>query len=298
MDLKQVQCFVATARAGTYAAASQRLLLAQPAVWKHVDTLGRELGVSLFERTGRQVQLTPAGRSLLEPAEHLLEGAQRIQDFALELREGRSGTVTVGCVGPHVIGFLAPVIGEFHRRHPGVRIVLREVEFDRASPPPGPFAEALSNGAVDIVTGEAVPGTEHFRLYEVSVICAVPPRHPWRNLAAVDVEQLRDVPILASPPGFFSRSTLEAACRASGFHPHIAIDNANPSVLVELGRHGLGVPVLANDAVHTARPRQWPIVHARGQALSAPTYLSSRPTTSPAVTAFVELAREAAAQRS
>src|SRR5258708_6459733 len=104
MELRQLTSFVETARSGTYAAAAKRMHLAQPAVWKHVRTLETELGVALFERVGRGVRLTGAGTVLLDRAEQILDGAGRIQDLARDLRAGRAGSVTIGCLAPHVVG--------------------------------------------------------------------------------------------------------------------------------------------------------------------------------------------------
>src|SRR5207253_2714951 len=107
MELRQLRYFAAVARAGTYAAASQRLHVAQPGVWKQVRSLERELDVVLFERVGRRVQLTTSGAALLVQAEAALAGVSRVGDLAADLRAGVTGTVTVGCVSAHVVGFLS-----------------------------------------------------------------------------------------------------------------------------------------------------------------------------------------------
>src|SRR5438477_7941440 len=140
-------------RSGTYAAAGERLHLAQPAVWKHVQTLETDLGVALFERVGRRVRLTVAGRLVLDRAEQLLEGADRMRELAQDLRAGRAGTVTIGCLAPHVLGFLAPVVGRYRRAHPTVRVVLRDVELAPGAGALDPFGDALNSGTVDIVIG-------------------------------------------------------------------------------------------------------------------------------------------------
>src|SRR5437867_797317 len=128
VDLRQLAAFVAVARSGTYAAAAMQLHLAQPAVWKHVANLERALGVQLFERHGRLVRLTASGRAVLVRAEAVLEGAEAVETLARDLRSGRTGTVTIGCVAPHVVGFLAPVIGAYRKAHRDVRVLLRTVE--------------------------------------------------------------------------------------------------------------------------------------------------------------------------
>src|SRR5438105_4835552 len=110
MELRQLRYFAEVARAGTYAAASQRPHVAQPGVWKQVRSLERELGVVLFERVGRRVRLTSGGTLLLAQAEAALAGVSRVDGLAADLRAGVTGTVTVGCVSAHVVGFLSRLL--------------------------------------------------------------------------------------------------------------------------------------------------------------------------------------------
>ena len=117
MELRHLTSFVETARSGGYAAASKRLHLAQPAVWKHVHLLEKELGVILFTRVGRGIILTSTGRMLLPRAEEILGGTVRLSELASDLQSGRTGTVTIGCLAPHIVGFLADALGVLHRTH-------------------------------------------------------------------------------------------------------------------------------------------------------------------------------------
>ena len=172
-------------------------------------------------------------------------------------------------------------------------MVLRDVEIAPGAAGADPFGEALRSGAVDVVTGPPIAGADAFRICEVRVICAVPSRHPWRKEPRVEVEQLRDRPLLTSPAHFFSRGALEQACRGRGFKPLIEIESVNPSVLVELGRHGIGLPVIASDAV--PRPnRPWPVVVDRDRPLRTKVWLSSRSPRDPSLNAFVDIAQDMA----
>lgn len=292
MELRQLTSFVETARSGTYAAASKRLHLAQPAVWKHVQQLEAELGVRLFERSGRRVRLTPAGAVMLHRVEQILDGTVRLHELAEDLQAGRAGTVTVGCLAPHVLGFLARALGEFHRRHPGVRIALKDIGFGDPAEA-DPFGEALRSGSVDLVFGPRLEGADGFAAYEVRVIGAVPSRHRWRKEPVIPVERLEGQALLATPPGYFSRRELDRACQAHRFVPSIALESGSPEVLLQLGREGLGIPIVASDAVpHERTP--WPAIVDDGRLLGSEVWLSARPDRDPAADALFDLAREMA----
>src|SRR6266851_3906813 len=126
VELRQLEYFAAVANHGTYTAAADRLHVAQPALWKQVHELEREVGLPLFERVGRRVQITTAGRQLLDRANQLLTSASRFRGLADELRLGRTGRVRVGCFAPHIAAFLAPVLAAFRLRHPDIAVELRE----------------------------------------------------------------------------------------------------------------------------------------------------------------------------
>lgn len=262
MELRQLEYFSAVASDGTYTAAAERLHVAQPALWKQVHELERELGVALFERVGRRVQITTAGRQLLDRANQLLGGAIRFHALADELRLGRTGRVRIGCFAPHIGAFLAPVIGAFRMRHPDIAVELHEQGPTAAAAvdPSSTLVEALLAGATDVITTSLISDDQSldgFGAYDVHVV-AIPSPGDQRTLIAerksrLPVTALRDVPLVVSPIGYFSRQRLEAACRVAGFEPRIEAEATSPAGLVALAEHGVGTAVIASDAVTPGR---------------------------------------------
>src|SRR6266516_3838932 len=102
MELRQLRYFRAVAETGTFTAAAEQSRVAQPALWKQVRELERELGVALFEKAGRRVRLTGSGALLLERVAHALESADREKSLAADLRLGRTGQVVISCSPPHI----------------------------------------------------------------------------------------------------------------------------------------------------------------------------------------------------
>lgn len=125
LNLNDLQAFLAVAESQSFSRAASRLHLTQPAVSKRVQALEAALGARLFDRVGKQVYLTDAGRTLQPRAESLLRQAQDTQRLLQELDDQVSGSL--GLVTSHHVGLhrLAPVLRAFTRRYPDVQLDIR-----------------------------------------------------------------------------------------------------------------------------------------------------------------------------
>jgi DNA-binding transcriptional LysR family regulator len=300
VELRQLTYLVAVAQAGTYAAAPASLSVAQPALWRQVKDLERELGTPLFEKVGRRVRLTRDGSALVEEARSVLASVGRLRDTAADLRAGAAGVVAIACPAPVLRAFLAPVIADLRAARPGVRVEVREYA---GGPGPGRgIGEDLRDGLADLAAGipASEPWIESLPLYETGLVLPVGDDHPWRDLGMIDIEQLRDIPLVTAQRGSYSRGAIELAAQQSGFTPTIDFDSPNPLSIVALGAAGLGTPILVADAVPTPEGRPWPQLAVSGRPILQQVQLVWRAAAprAAAVDAFIDLARTAAAARS
>ena len=100
MNFHHLRTFVIVADAGGFARASSRLNLTQPAASRQILALEAELGVALFDRIGRRIQLTAEGEDLLRRCRRLLEDAASLGERAHALKAGNTGTLRVGVHSP------------------------------------------------------------------------------------------------------------------------------------------------------------------------------------------------------
>jgi DNA-binding transcriptional LysR family regulator len=124
VDLRQLAYFLAVVDNGGVTAAATALHIAQPSLSQAIRGLERELGVPLFERDGRRVALTGAGRALVEPARQVLRdltAARTAVDDVVGLGAGRLDLAAHDLLA---VDPLAAVLGRFHRRHPGIGVRL------------------------------------------------------------------------------------------------------------------------------------------------------------------------------
>ena len=122
---QRVRVFQAVAGHMSFSRAAEELAISQPGVTFHIKALEREYGTPLFERVGKRLYLTDAGRTLLGYVQRvaLMEGEARV---ALEELKGlQSGLLVVGASATIGIYLLPEVLGEFRNRHPGIKVSLR-----------------------------------------------------------------------------------------------------------------------------------------------------------------------------
>src|SRR5262249_34508557 len=125
LSLRQFEVFLAVARAKSFRRAAEVLHLSQPALSQHVAELERELSARLFDRLGRRVALTEAGRILEEHALRLFATLSSARDAIDELRGLKRGSLLVGASTTPGIYVLPSLIASFHKRHPGIELDLQ-----------------------------------------------------------------------------------------------------------------------------------------------------------------------------
>src|SRR3954453_8610967 len=124
MTLQQLTYFLAAADHGSFSAAAASLHMAQPSLSEQIRRLEAELGVALFARVGRGLELTEAGRLLRPQAERTLEAAREAADSVREVRELTGGTASFGTFGNAPFYLLSDLVQDFRKRHPNVRVRL------------------------------------------------------------------------------------------------------------------------------------------------------------------------------
>jgi DNA-binding transcriptional LysR family regulator len=122
MTLQQLSYFLAAVEHGSFSAAATSLHMAQPSLSEQIRRLEAELGVALFARAGRRLELTEAGRLLLPQAERTLAAAREAAESVREVRDLTGGTVEFGTFGSAHHYLLGGLVEEFRRGHPSVRV--------------------------------------------------------------------------------------------------------------------------------------------------------------------------------
>jgi DNA-binding transcriptional LysR family regulator len=235
-ELRHLVYFREVARQLHFRKAAEALAVAQPALSRAVAQLEASLGLRLFSRTRRGVEITPAGRLLLELIESPLRALHRVPAELGAMAEGQHGHVRVAFTGLAMATVLPGILREFNRRHPGVRLELNE------SPTSTQLA-ALREGelACGFFHPDApTPGLRTRLLLSERNGVLLPADHPHARQKKLRLRDLADTPFVLFPrthnPGFYDR--ILAAFATAGIAPSIAEEvwpRANGIGLVRAG---------------------------------------------------------------
>jgi DNA-binding transcriptional LysR family regulator len=237
-ELRHLVYFREVARQLHFRKAAETLGVAQPALSRAVAQLETALNADLLNRTRRGVEVTPAGRLLLDRIEPQLRALAALPADLQALADGQVGHVRVAFTGLAMATVLPPIIREFHRRHPMIRLELTE------SPTSAQLTALLSG---DIACGffhpdAATPGVRtHVLLRERNGIL-LPAAHPLAKTATLRLRDLAATPFVLFPrthnPGFYDR--ILAAFASAGITPRIAEEVWPRANGIGLVRAGLG----------------------------------------------------------
>lgn len=208
MDMHALQAFVDVARLGSFSEAAEALFITQPAVSKRVKTLEEELDTPLFDRIGRKISLTEAGRVLLPRARQLLNEAEDMRRFASSLSEAVSGELTMGT--SHHIGLhrLPPVLKAFRAAYPSVSLDIRFMDSEQA-------CQAVEQGDLElaIVTlPSTVPDSLEIETIWIDRLHVVTEQgHPLNTGNPVTLDQLVEYSCVLPSSNTYTHSILKNA---------------------------------------------------------------------------------------
>ncbi len=185
--LKHLRAFIHTARNGSVSAAAEKLFLSQPSVSQQIRALEDGLETVLFERHGPRMQLTPAGKALLEIARPLVDRLDALpDDFAKRYGSLDSGEVRIAAGESTIMHLLPALLTRFRRKHPGIF-----VHFHNVSGADG--LGMIRDDEVDFAVGSMldVPADIHYRpIYRFNPVLIMSPDHPLsrkRKLNLADI---------------------------------------------------------------------------------------------------------------
>ncbi len=305
MDSRKLAHFVAVVDNGGFTAAADVTGTSQPALSIAVRDLETELGADLFERVGRRVHLTEAGRALVGPARLVLRDLETGRAAVAAVAGLEAGSLTVASLPTLAADPLAALVGRYRQLYPGVIVDLAAPE-DTSD-----LLAMIRDGSCEVGVTEATGLPEDLAGHDIGeqpLTLVLPPqlavgvvkdarRGRTGRLPAVALTDLTRVPFVATPTGTSTRRLLDEGFAAVGARPEVAVVTAQRDAIIPLVVAGAGAALVpAPLAEHAA---------ASGAVLARPVPAVARRiavvhrdgSLAPAATAFVRLARspEAAA---
>jgi len=295
LNVHQLNVFVIAAETLNFTQTAKRLHLTQSSVSQHIKSLENQLGVQLFERKGRSLEITDAGMVLLPMAREIVEDSIRAAEQMELLKNEIHGHLVVGCntaPGKYILPIL---LAKFHQQYPLVRISCQVL-------PPRQVQEGMAEGEIHFtlsnIAESSSEGAEYVLYLEEPIELIAPLNHPWAERGEID-------PVDLNEEQFISRE------KNSGTYQNVAkglldvgVDIDKLDTFLEMGtsealalavEQELGVGFVSKIILETICPNRVAVVKVRGLNVLQPIYLG-RQTAFPATSAqaaFWDYVREA-----
>ncbi len=199
VELRHIRYFIAVAEYLNFRKAAQRLHIAQPPLSRQIRQLEETLGVELFARDKRRVELTKAGHAFLEEARKLIVQAGHAVEAARQAQRGDAGVIRVG-IASGLGGVVSQVVFDFRKRWPAIEVECRDIFSNFQN-------EALRRHDIDI--GFLRPPLDHVALncellYEEEFVVIVPKMHRLAKRRAVRMHDIANEPLIIFDRNFSS----------------------------------------------------------------------------------------------
>ena len=245
VNFKLLHIFIAIADNKSFRQASEKLNRSQSAVSMQIKQLEEQLGVALFHRTTRRVELTAEGQKLLTFARRALSewesGLREIRD-AVDIQRG---TLSFACIPTIAATVLPRALQAFQARYPGISISLRELSATD-------LLECIRRREVDFGIGVEVERSAEFQFdpfFDDPIYAIATKAFPFRRRRSVDLAELCAYPVLLNSKSTALRGMLDRALAARGLHMEIKFEVAHTHTLVAFAAAGMGVGILPNIAL-------------------------------------------------
>ncbi len=241
MDIANLQAFVSVAQSGSFSTASAQLHLTQPAISKRIAALETELATRLFDRLGRQVNLTEAGRALLPRAQKILLAVEDSRRALRNLSGKASGLLRIGT--SHHIGLhrLPPVLRAYTKQFTDVELDIQFMDSEQA-------CRSVEQGNLEmgIVTlplqASDVLRTQLIWPDPLSIV--VSKLHPLAKINRITLKQLVEHKAILPAHGTFTREIIEQAFAAESLHVNISLATNYLETIKMMVSVGLGWSIL------------------------------------------------------
>lgn len=245
MEIYQLQYFIKTAEVLHFTKAAELCFVTQSGLSQQIKKLEEELGMPLFIRIGKKVQLTEAGSVFLIHAKQVIENVQNGKQAIDDLNEMIGGELRIGVT--YIFGLLVlPIVNLFAKRYPNLKIV---VEYGSTEP----LEQKLLNNELDLVlvisSKEIKETIQKIPLFTSNLVVAVAKTHPLAVLDKISFKKMDEFPLILPVRGFSSREFLDELFLKNNMKPKVAIELNAVHALLQLVEESDWVTIVTEKAL-------------------------------------------------
>lgn len=244
-DLHDLQAFAAAAELKNFRQAAESVHISQPAFSRRIEKLETSLGVRLFDRDTRNVELTSVGRDFARKIKRVLDDLDETLLGMQEVGGARMGEVTVACVPSAVYYFLPQVLRSYHERYPRIRVKVHDASANEV-------LSVVSSGQADFgvnFLGDEEAGIEFQPIFEERFVVACRKDHPLARKRKVSWTELGPYDFMTVSRSSGNRMLMDLALAGTNVRPQSVYEAQHVTTLLGLVEAGLGVAVVPSLAL-------------------------------------------------
>jgi DNA-binding transcriptional LysR family regulator len=240
MDIKQLSYLLEIAKQLNFTKAAESLHLTQPTLSKMVRHIEDELGVTLFDRSGKYIKLTDAGIAAVRQIKVINQSVQDLFTSLNDVSNLRTGSIRIGL--PPVIGtvFFPSVVAKFQREYP-------QIDFHIVEEGAKKVESRILEGHLDLGVVVAPVDNANFEIMpylDEELALILHESHPLAGKPSVALLELRKEPFILFPDGFAVRKHIMQACSKVGFEPRVTYESSHWDLLAEMVAAHTGISIL------------------------------------------------------
>jgi DNA-binding transcriptional LysR family regulator len=239
LELAQLEAFIQVAHHRSFSRAAEALFLTQPSVTARIQSLEREIGERLFERTGRSVTLTDAGHAFMPHAQRALTAVQEGTDAIEAVRHGDVGSIRIGASSSIATYVLPAILKKFREQRPRVHVYLSTGQTED-------IIEGMLTGETHLAVTRFTqhPEVESLHLFNDDLTLVVAPSHPFAKKRGVTIAEAGREPFLFFERGSSYHSLTYSMFLRAGVVPESVMELDSMETTKHMVEAGLGVAIL------------------------------------------------------
>ncbi len=242
MEMHQLEYVLAVAKFNNFTRAAEEIKISQSSLSQQINKLESELGTSLFVRTTRSVQLTPAGTEFIAHAQRIMSEVNEARRSIEEYVSIVKGDLTIGTIA--VIGNynLPNLIKSFQDNFPGIKMNIVEEQCEE-------LLSMLHSSKIDAAFTQITKPYPQFQFYPLihdRMVVVVSNRHPLAHRVSVDIKELKNEKFILTPTTSGHYYDFRNACHEAGFEPKVVLSCAIVKTMLSFVREEIGITVLSN----------------------------------------------------
>ncbi|PFW52691.1 LysR family transcriptional regulator [Bacillus cereus] len=240
IELRQLKYFLAVSKELHFTKTAEKLNISQPSLSQQIRALEHEVGMPLFDRIGKKISLTEAGKILLLHTKTIFHEIEQARSAIQDLNGLQHGSLTIGSLLTVVNYLLPPAILNFNKLYPNIELSVLGLRT-------GDIREKLLQNELDIgITFLPVQDKEivSIPLYKSELTLVVPTGHTLTERSHISIVELQDYPLILLPKNFFLTELITSHCHKFDFTPKPILEISTMESLIQMVSKGMGITVL------------------------------------------------------